>query len=162
MKLGTLINKKAIQSIRQLTLNITVNRWTDTCCGLHILERPSYFSSMSTILNSSLLSSESMRRKMRVCKICAILRFWEVSNFSSVLALQTSLVCCIIDWIWKFNLSSSFYNKNLSHNFEILAVNACQSRVLKMVFFKKCNGSAGLYGQRMTVFDGLYHEKINI
>ena len=101
-------------------------------------------------------SSESMRRKMRVCKICAILQFWEVKSFSSFLALQTSLVCCIIDWIWKYNLSSSFYNKNLSHNFEILAVNACQSRVLKMVFFKKCNGLAGLYGQRMTVLDGLY------
>ena len=42
-------------------------------------------------------SSESMRRKMRVCKICAILRFWEVRSFSSFLALQTSLVCCIID-----------------------------------------------------------------
>ena len=62
----------------------------------------------------------------------------------------------MIDWIWKFDLLSSLYNKNLCHNFESTAVNAYQSRVLKMVFFEKCNDSAGLYGQRMTVLGSLY------
>ena len=60
------------------------------------------------------------------------------------------------DRICKFNLLSSLYNKNLCDNFEIQAENAYQSRVLKMVFFQKCNDSALIYVQIMTVLVGLY------
>ena len=86
-----------------------------------------------------------MRRKMRVCKICAILRFSELWTFWSFCALLKSLKCCMNDRICKFNLLSSLYNKNLHHNFEKQAVNAYQSRVLKMVFFQKCIDIKNIY-----------------
>ena len=93
LQLVTLINKKAIQSIRQLTLNITANRWTETCCGLHILERPSYFSSMSTILNCSLLESK-----------------WPTPGHATFYASKThnSFILCIVFITNRINLIGCF------------------------------------------------------